>query len=89
MGSFSINIEYDYDFSWDPERTAHYINFHFYGYDTWEFDCKKVAWYNIPGHFHNLFEEIIPEMIAGDGTPFDITYDFYWEIICKDTCLIF
>ena len=84
LGSFSINIEYDYDFKSEPGRKKHEIKFHFYGYDTWDFECKKVAWYNIPGHLNNLVEEIIPNKIAGDGTPFNVTYDFYWSHTLQD-----
>ena len=89
LGSFSFNIEYDYDFSDEPERKDHTINFHFWGYDTWDFEPKKVEWYDLPGHLSNLVEEKIPSLIAGDGKPFDITYDFYWELSSKDGCSIF
>ena len=89
LGSFAINIEYDYDFSDEPERKDHKINFHFWGRDTWDFEPKKKKWYDVPGHIENLIEEKIPNMIAGDGKPFDITYDFYWTLDTRDSCLIF
>ena len=75
LGSFSVDIEYDYKFA--PKQTNHNITYHFSGYDTWDFELKKSQWYDIPTHLRNLFEEIIPNMIAGKGTPFDVTYDFY------------
>ena len=89
LGSFAFNIQYDYDFSDEPERKHHKINFHFWGYDTWDFEPKKVQWYDIPGHLNNLIEEKIPNMVAGDGKPFDISYDFYWTLDSNETCLIF
>ena len=88
LGSFAFNIEYDYDFSDEPDRKKHKIEFHFWGYDTWDFEKKKVKWYNLPGHLHNLVEETIPSLIAGDGKPFDITYDFYWTLESNETCMI-
>ena len=89
LGCFAFNIEYDYDFSNEPERKNHQIKFHFWGSDTWDFEPKKVKKYDIFGHINNLIEEKIPSMIAGDGKPFDITYDFYWTLESRDFCLIF
>jgi hypothetical protein len=77
LGSFSVNIEYDYSFS--PETKHHFVEFHLFGYDTWDFEFKKCQWYDIPSHIHNFCEEFLPRNIwAGEGTPFDIEYDFYW-----------
>ena len=89
LGSFAFNIEYDYDFSCEPERKKHRINFHLWGRDTWDFETTKCEWYDIPIHLRNIFEEQIPSLIAGDGEPFDITYNFYWELESKDGCIIF
>ena len=89
LGSFAINIEYDYDFSSEPERKKHKIDFHLWGKDTWDFETKKCQWYDIPTHLRNIFEEIIPSFVAGDGKPFDITYDFHWELESQDSCIIF
>ena len=75
LGWFSVNIEYDYDF--EPNQKTHYIKFHFWGYDTWDFEFKKCEWYDVPTHLHNIFEEFFPSLYAGDGKPFDIEYDFY------------
>ena len=89
LGSFAFNIEYDYDFSSEPERKKHKINFHFWGKDTWDFETQKAKWYDVPTHLHNIFEEKIPSLVAGEGKPFDITYDFYWDLESKDGCIIF
>ena len=89
LGSFQIFIAYDYDFSVEPERKDHKINFHFWGKDTWDFEPKKKQWYDVLGHIDNLIEEKIPSMVAGDGKPFVITYDFYWTLDSRDHCIIF
>ena len=89
LGSFAFNIEYDYDFSSEPERKKHKINFHLWGSDLWDFERQKAKQYDVPTHLYNLFEEYIPSLVAGDGKPFTVTYDFYCELESQDTCLIF
>ena len=42
LGSFAFNIEYDYDFSSEPERKKHKINFHLWGSDLWDFERQKA-----------------------------------------------
>ena len=74
LGSFSVNIEYDYYF--ESNWTKHSINFHFFGYDRWDFEKMEANWYEIDKHLHNLYEEFCQSLAAGDGKPYDIYYDF-------------
>ena len=42
LGCYSVNIKYNYYFADNPERKNRDINSHFWGYDTWDFEYKKV-----------------------------------------------
>ena len=66
LGSYSVNIDY----SFIPTYGQNYIVLHFDGSDTWDFE-----WNENKGFFHNMANEFIPGLIAGKGTPFDITYE--------------
>ena len=36
-----------------------------------------------------FFEELIPGYVAGEGKPFDVTYDFYHTLHVQEGCIIF
>lgn len=68
LGSYSLNIEYNHRVC----KGTNHVRLHLYGSDRWDFE------YNPNEKFHkNLVNEIIPGIVAGNGTPFDITYNFY------------
>ena len=89
LGSFSANLEYDYSFDPNDKNNGFDIPIHFWGYDTWDFEFKKAQWYDIPTHLHNIFEEFGPSLVAGEGKPFDITYDFHHTLHVNAGCIIF
>ncbi len=89
LGSFSANLEYDYSFDPNDKNKGYDIPIHFWGYDTWDFEFKKSQWYDLPTHLHNFFEELIPGYVAGEGKPFDVTYDFYHTLHVQEGCIIF
>ena len=71
MGMYKLNIEYNHKVT----VGVNYIELHLYGSDLWDFQpSKDKSW------FKNLTNEIIPGMVAGKGTPFEITYDFKYTI---------
>ena len=74
MGAYKLNIEYNHKVNAGTNN----IELHLYGSDLWDFQPSDDK-----GWFQNLTTEIIPGMIAGDGTPFDITYDFKYVIQIK------
>ena len=76
LGSFSVNIEYDYSFN--PQTTYHNIEFHLHGYDDWDFEYKKG--HDLKTILHNIFEEYVPSKIAGKGKVFQVKYDFHWNL---------
>ena len=71
LGSYKVNIDY----SFVPKEGDNKIRIHFWGSDKWDFEWNDS--YNL---IENIIEEEIPSRIAGDGKPFDITYDFYDEV---------
>ena len=71
MGMYKLNIEYNHKVS----VGVNYVELHLFGSDKWDFQTSKDK-----GVFKNLTQEIIPGMIAGDGKPFDISYDFKYTI---------
>ena len=68
LGSHSLNIDY----SFVPHYGNNSVRIHFWGSDRWDFENNDS--YNF---IENLIEERIPSLIAGDGKPFDVKYDFY------------
>ena len=67
LGSYGVNIEYKFT----PKFGENWIEIHFYGYDSWDFnDNKNYNW------FQNVTREKIPGMIAGKGKEYDVTFDF-------------
>lgn len=71
MGMYKLNIEYNHKVTVGKND----IVLHLYGSDLWDFKPSKDK-----GFLKNLTNEIIPGMIAGDGTPFEIIYDFKYTI---------
>lgn len=67
LGSYSASIEYKHHVT--PGKNS--VKIRLFGSDCWDFEPSDAhSW------FGNLTKEIIPGMLAGDGKPFDITYDF-------------
>jgi len=71
LGSYYANISY----SFIPKNGNNSVRVNFMGSDRWDFDWNSG--YNF---WQNLFKEEIPSWIAGDGEPFNITFDFYDDI---------
>jgi len=68
LGSYSVNIDY----AFYPKNGWNTVNIHFTGYDTWDFE-----WNDSKSVLYNFVEESLPNLCAGIGRPFNITYDFY------------
>jgi len=68
LGSHLLNIDY----SFVPKYGNNNVSIHFWGSDRWDFENNENY-----GFIKNLIEERIPSLIAGDGKPFDVKYDFY------------
>ncbi len=74
MGAYKLNIEYKHKVAAGMNN----INLHLFGLDLWDFEPSDDK-----GWFRNLTTETIPGLVAGKGTPFDITYDFNYSIQIK------
>lgn len=71
LGSYSASIEYNHPVS----SGKNIVSIRLYGYDCWDFEPSEAH-----NWFGNLTQEIIPGIIAGNGKPFDITYDFTIQV---------
>jgi hypothetical protein len=67
LGSYRLDIDYDHAVS----RRLNEVGVQLSGSDLWDFETNPNE-----GFVHNLCNEWIPEMMAGEGKPFSITYDF-------------
>ena len=74
LGSYSVDIDY----SFIPTYGINKITIYFSGYDTWDFE-----WNDNAGFLYNVTQEVIPSMVAGEGKPFNITYNFQDNIEIK------
>jgi hypothetical protein len=67
LGSYRLDIQYNHGVS----KGLNQVRLALSGSDRWDFDENPNK-----GWFHNLFNEWIPSLFAGKGTPFTITYSF-------------
>lgn len=71
LGGYSISIDYVHK----PIKGENNVNLHLYGKDKWDFAKVEGA-----SKIHNFMHETLPGIIAGDGTDFYISYDFYYNL---------
>ena len=76
MGAYKLNIEYNHKVT----IGVNYVTLHLYGEDLWDFKPSPDK-----GLLKNLFDEIIPGIIAGRGKEFSISYDFHYTVEVEPT----
>jgi len=76
LGHYSVDINYEFI----PKYGRNSFNINYSGYDTWDFEHVKIpnnlsVFEKLKLYVHNFLEDIF-SLCAGEGKPFNITYNF-------------